>query len=78
MPSALHRNIDGGDFVSLHTFLPFTRKSALLFLCYQAYKQDCLHKKKNRKVCNKTRSPPASFLFEDLGTEHTTENSPAA
>ena len=27
---------------------------------------------KSRKVCEKTRSPPASFLFKGQGTEHTT------
>ena len=27
---------------------------------------------KSRKVCNKTRSPPASLLFKGQGTEHTT------
>ena len=27
---------------------------------------------KNKKVCNKTRSPPASLLFKGKGTEHTT------
>ena len=27
---------------------------------------------KSRKVCNKTRSPPASLLFKDQSTEHTT------
>ena len=26
----------------------------------------------SRKVCNKTRSPPASLLFKGQGTEHTT------
>ena len=26
----------------------------------------------NKKVCNKTRSPPASLLFKGQGTEHTT------
>ena len=31
-----------------------------------------LHMKMNRKVCNKTRSPPASLLFKGQGTEHTT------
>ena len=27
---------------------------------------------KNKKVCNKTRSPPASLLFKGQGTEHAT------
>ena len=27
---------------------------------------------KNKKVCNKTRSPPSSLLFRGQGTEHTT------
>ena len=27
---------------------------------------------KSRKVCNKTRSPPASHIFKGQGTEHTT------
>ena len=27
---------------------------------------------RNKKVCNKTRSPPASLLFKGQGTEHTT------
>ena len=31
-----------------------------------------LHMKMNRKICNKTRSPPASLLFKGQGTEHTT------
>ena len=27
---------------------------------------------KSRKICNKTRSPPASQIFKGQGTEHTT------
>ena len=31
---------------------------------------------KSRKVCNKTRSPPAALLFKGQGTEHTTVKGP--
>ena len=31
---------------------------------------------KNKKVCNKTRSPPASLLFKGQGTGHTTAKWP--
>ena len=33
---------------------------------------------KNRKICNKTRLPPASLLFEGQGTEHATVKWPIA
>ena len=33
---------------------------------------------KSRKICNKTRSPPASLLFNGQGPEHTTVKWPIA
>ena len=37
----------------------------------EARENDHLHMQ-NKKVCNKTRSPPASLLFKGQGTEPTT------
>ena len=43
----------------------------VVFSCSQAREDDHLHMQ-NKKVCNKTRSPPASLLFKGQGTEPTT------
>ena len=43
----------------------------IMFMGLLAWEYHDLHMK-NKKVCNKTRSPPASLLFKGQGTEHTT------
>ena len=69
VPWPLNRREAGGDLVLLQSFL--------LFMCNSWYfnarkpEHDHLHMK-NKKVCNKTRSPP----IEGQGTEHTTVKLP--
>ena len=70
MPWPSNRSKAGSDLVLLQTFLAF-HVQIVVFSRYPSREHDHL-RMKNKKVCNKTRSPPALLLFNGQGTEHKT------
>ena len=73
MPWPLNRSEARGDIVLLQNLV--FHMQMIMFTGLLALEcQDLLVK--SRKVCNKTRSPPASLKFKGQGTEHTTVKCP--
>ena len=71
VPWPLNRSEAGGDLVLLQTLFFICKWSCSRAEHGIAWEYHDLHMK-SRKVCKKTRLPPASLLFKGQGTEHTT------